>query len=156
MIRGASTVGIYTVRPHSSDRYRSSHPQLVPITIGDCFLFPIGITPDSCVLLPANLSDMNFSSTLGALRLFGFLEGCSFLLFFVTVPLKHALDIKWPNMVVGMAHGLLFISYVLLVYLVAKEKGWSFKTQCWAYLASLLPFGTFVADAKIFKPAVTA
>jgi integral membrane protein len=95
---------------------------------------------------------MNFSSTLSALRLLGFLEGCSFLLFALTMPVKYMLDIKWPNMVVGMLHGILFIAYVMFVFMVSKERKWDLKTQFWAYLASLLPFGTFVADAKIFKP----
>jgi integral membrane protein len=95
---------------------------------------------------------MNFSSTLGALRLFGFMEGCSFLLFALTMPVKYMMKIGWPNQVVGMAHGILFIAYVMLVFLVARERKWSLSTQFGAYIASLLPFGTFVADAKIFKP----
>jgi integral membrane protein len=94
---------------------------------------------------------MNFSNTLSSLRLFGFMEGCSFLLFALTMPLKYGLHINWPNQVVGMAHGLLFIIYLLLVFLVSREYKWSLTTQFWAYLASLLPFGTFVADAKIFR-----
>lgn len=96
---------------------------------------------------------MNFSSTLSALRLIGFMEGCSFLLIFaVSMPLKYAMAINWPNQVIGMLHGILFIAYVMFVYIVAKDRKWDLKTQFWAYLASLLPFGTFVADAKIFKP----
>ena len=95
---------------------------------------------------------MNFSSTLSTLRLLGFMEGCSFLLFALTMPVKYMMDIKWPNMVVGMLHGILFIAYVMFVFIVAKERKWDLKTQFWSYLASLLPFGTFVADAKIFKP----
>lgn len=38
-----------------------------------------------------------------------------------------------------------------MVFVVNQEKKWSFMTNIWAYLASLIPFGTFVADAKIFK-----
>lgn len=96
---------------------------------------------------------MNFSSTLGALRLLGFMEGCSFLLFALTMPLKRGLDIEWPNKIVGWAHGLLFITYIVMVFVVSREKKWPVATQFWAYVASLLPFGTFVADAKIFRPA---
>lgn len=94
---------------------------------------------------------MNFSSTLNALRLFGFLEGCSFLLFALTMPLKYMWHITLPNQIVGGAHGLLFIVYVIMVFLVSREYKLSLKDQFWAYLASLLPFGTFVADAKIFR-----
>nr|WP_281614728.1 DUF3817 domain-containing protein [Flammeovirga sp. SubArs3] len=28
---------------------------------------------------------------------------------------------------------------------------WGFKNSAWAFAASLIPFGTFVADKKIFK-----
>ena len=94
---------------------------------------------------------MNFSSTLGVLRLTGFLEGCSFLLLALTMPLKYAMAMPLPNQVVGMAHGFLFIFYVLMVFIVAREKKWALRTQFGAYLASLLPFGTFVADSRIFR-----
>jgi integral membrane protein len=94
---------------------------------------------------------MNFSSPLGMLRIVGFLEGLSFLSLAFTMYLKYKLQMGLPNQVVGMLHGILFIAYVMLVFWVAKEKQWSIKTQFWAYLASLLPFGTFVAEAKIFR-----
>jgi integral membrane protein len=103
-----------------------------------------------------NRITMNFSSTLGALRLIGFMEGCSFLLFALTMPVKYVLHIGWPNQVVGMAHGFLFIAYVMMVFVVGREKKWPIATQFWAYLASLLPFGTFVADVKIFRPAANS
>lgn len=95
---------------------------------------------------------MNFKSALGALRIVGILEGISFLSFLVTMPLKYWMDITAPNKIVGMAHGVLFIAYVFLVFWASTETKWSMKTKFWAYTASLLPFGTFVADAKIFKP----
>lgn len=96
---------------------------------------------------------MNFKSTLGALRIFGLLEGISFLSFMVTMPLKYQLHITAPNQIVGILHGILFIAYCLLVFWVSQEQNWKISNRFWAYLASLLPFGTFVADAKIFKPA---
>ncbi len=104
-----------------------------------------------CVFLRAKITTMNVSSTLGALRLIGFLEGCSFLLFGLTMPMKYMMEIPLPNQIVGILHGILFIAYVMMVFVVAREKKWPAATQFWAYLASLLPFGTFVVDAKIFK-----
>ncbi|WP_343636168.1 DUF3817 domain-containing protein [Fluviicola sp.] len=95
---------------------------------------------------------MNFKSALGALRIVGILEGISFLSFLVTMPLKYMMDITAPNKIVGMAHGVLFIAYIFLVFWASTETKWDTKTKFWAYVASLLPFGTFVADAKIFKP----
>lgn len=96
---------------------------------------------------------MNFKSTLGILRITGILEGISYLLLFaVTMPLKRIYGIESPNLVVGMLHGILFIAYVLLVIAVSVDRKWSTKTTILAGIASLLPFGTFVADAKIFRP----
>jgi integral membrane protein len=99
---------------------------------------------------------MNFKSALGALRIVGILEGISFLSFLVTMPLKYRYGIKEPNMIVGMGHGILFIAYVFLVFWASTETKWDLKTKFWAYVASLLPFGTFVADARIFKPTQKA
>ena|SRR6218665_294652 len=97
---------------------------------------------------------MNFKSALGILRIFGLLEGISFLSFIVTMPLKYIYEIKEPNMIVGMVHGFLFIGYVGMVFWVSTETRWTIKEKIGAYIASLLPFGTFVADAKIFKNTV--
>lgn len=94
---------------------------------------------------------MNFKSTLGVLRILALFEGISYLLFALTMPLKYMYDMPMPNKIVGMAHGFLFIAYCIMVFVVNQEKKWSLLTNFWAYLASLIPFGTFVADAKIFK-----
>ena len=56
-----------------------------------------------------------------------------------------------PNYVVGMAHGLLFILYVLLLLQVAFVYKWGFLKTSLAFLASLIPFGTFYADKKMFS-----
>lgn len=96
---------------------------------------------------------MHFKTTLGALRIFAILEGISYLLLGITMPLKYMMEMPTPNKVVGMAHGIFFIAYLILVYIVNQDQKWSFKTNFWAYFASLVPFGTFIADAKIFKPA---
>ena len=94
---------------------------------------------------------MNLKSALGALRLLALLEGISYLLFALTMPLKYMYDMPMPNKIVGMAHGFLFIAYCAFVFIVNQDKKWSLGTNFWAYAASLIPFGTFVADAKIFK-----
>lgn len=87
------------------------------------------------------------------LRLAALAEGVSFLLFAVTVPLKYSLGILWPNKIVGMVHGIVFLAYVALVATVALQFRWKLKTIVLAMIASLLPFGTFVADRYIFSLA---
>jgi len=92
-------------------------------------------------------------TAIGRLRVIGFLEGVSFLvLLFIAMPLKYIFDMPETNMVVGMAHGLLFILYIFSVIQVAIELSWNFRKVLLAFAASVIPFGTFYADAKLFKP----
>ena len=95
---------------------------------------------------------MNLKTNLGILRLLSLLEGISFLLFPITMYLKSANNQPTPNRVLGMVHGGLFIAYTIWLFIVAKDKKWDIKTQALAFIASFIPFGTFVADHKIFKP----
>lgn len=93
---------------------------------------------------------MNLKTSFGLLRLCAILEGISYLLFALTMPLKYMYDIKMPNKIVGIIHGGLFIAYVLFVFIESQEKKWSLSDKFWSYLASLLPFATFIVDRKIF------
>jgi integral membrane protein len=52
-----------------------------------------------------------------------------------------------------MVHGLLFVLYVLAVIQVKIEQDWPVKKMGLALLASIIPFGTFWADAKLFRDA---
>lgn len=96
---------------------------------------------------------MDLKSPLGRLRLLAILEGISYLLFGITMPLKYMLDIREPNFYVGMIHGWLFVLYVVFCLQNIYLQKWGFKASAIALAASLIPFGTFYADAKIFKPA---
>jgi integral membrane protein len=91
-------------------------------------------------------------SNLNRLRILAYLEGISFLILLgVTMPLKYFYEMPTPNIVIGMIHGLLFIAYCSQVFIVRSEEKWKASKTFWALLASLLPFGTFVADAKLFR-----
>ncbi len=90
-------------------------------------------------------------TALGRLRIAAFIEGCSYLAFGITMPLKYMMDIHEPNFVVGLIHGVMFVLYVLLVLYVGYRRKWKLLTFFWALLASIIPFGTFVADARIFS-----
>ncbi len=95
---------------------------------------------------------MNLKTPLGRLRLLAILEGISYLLLGITMPLKYMLEITEPNFYVGMAHGWLFILYIILALQNTYIHRWGFKTSLLVLAASLIPFGTFVVDAKILKP----
>jgi integral membrane protein len=69
----------------------------------------------------------------------------------IAMPLKYIWDMPGMIYSTGMAHGLLFVLYIFFVLLVGYQLKWSFTKIFWALLASLLPFGTFVADKKLFR-----
>lgn len=89
---------------------------------------------------------------LGRLRVLAFTEGVSFLVLLgVGMPLKYAFGMPLPNRIIGMAHGLLFVLYVLLVIQYAIEFSWGWRKTSLALLASIIPFGTFWADVRLFR-----
>jgi integral membrane protein len=91
-------------------------------------------------------------SALGRLRIIAFLEGISLIVLLgVAMPLKYFAGIPQAVRIVGMAHGVFFILFVLLLIQVATEKSWSFKKSALSFLSSLVPFGTFYADSRWFR-----
>ncbi len=91
-------------------------------------------------------------TALGRLRVVGFLEGWSFLILLgIAMPLKYIWELPQAVQVVGMLHGVLFVAYGMLVIQVKIEHSWPFKKMLLALLASIVPFGPFVADKKLFQ-----
>ena len=87
-----------------------------------------------------------------AFQIISILEGISLLLIlFVTMPLKYAFDNPEPNQVIGMEHGLLFLVYVVIAFLVKSELNWSIKTLFIVLVCSIIPFGTFWMDKRYLK-----
>lgn len=90
-------------------------------------------------------------SALGRLRIVAFLEGCSFLLLGFTMILKYQFSMPQPNYIVGLAHGILFVIYIVLLLQVSFIHRWNLLKIFLAFLASLIPFGTFYADKVLFR-----
>lgn len=88
---------------------------------------------------------------MNALRVIAWMEGVSFLLFGVSMPLKYGFNIPEPNYVIGMVHGILFVIYNLLILKHSKLKNWSIREIIFLCFLSLVPFGTFYGDHKYFK-----
>jgi integral membrane protein len=84
-------------------------------------------------------------------------EGISFLLLFgITMPLKYYYEIPGPNMIVGSAHGFFFVLYAILLFLTAYKHKWTWLKMALVFAASIVPFGTFIADKPLFneKPSL--
>ncbi|MEC7127865.1 MAG: DUF3817 domain-containing protein [Bacteroidota bacterium] len=88
---------------------------------------------------------------MNALRVIAWMEGVSFLLFGISMPLKYGFDIPQPNYVIGIIHGILFVIYNLLILKHSKLKNWSIREIIFLCFLSLVPFGTFYGDHKYFK-----
>ena len=85
-------------------------------------------------------------------RIIAFLEGVSYILL-MSVGLYFKYQLADPSYVklLGMPHGLLFISYLILAFLIKDGEQWKNKDFGIILLASILPFGTFYIDWKYLK-----
>jgi integral membrane protein len=90
-------------------------------------------------------------TALGRLRIVAFMEGCSYLLLGLAMILKYKFAILQPNYIVGLAHGILFVLYIFLLLQVSFLHRWSIFKMFMAFIASLIPFGTFYADKVLFR-----
>jgi integral membrane protein len=90
------------------------------------------------------------TTLLGYFRVVAFVEGVSFLaLLLIGMPLKYVVGLPIAVRIFGMAHGVLFIAYAVLVALLLSRRTFSFGRATWAMLMSLIPFGTFVLDRQL-------
>jgi len=82
-------------------------------------------------------------------RLITLLEGSSYLLLlFVAVPIKYLVGNELYVKLLGMPHGVLFIAYIVLSFVMQKKMNWKTSSFYIILLASLIPFGTFYVDKK--------
>ncbi|NDI33801.1 DUF3817 domain-containing protein [Chengkuizengella sediminis] len=92
------------------------------------------------------------SKSIQFFRYVGFAEGLSFLiLLLIAMPLKYFFEMPSAVSVVGAIHGGLFILYILTVFYVATEHKWPLKRTLLAGIASIVPFGPFLFDARILR-----
>lgn len=81
-------------------------------------------------------------------------EGISLLaLLFIAMPLKYIFNMPEYVRTVGMAHGLLFIAYIIIAILLKIEDNWNNRKFFEICIASVIPFGTFYIEKKYFKNA---
>ncbi|MDX9966385.1 DUF3817 domain-containing protein [Sulfuricurvum sp. IAE1] len=89
---------------------------------------------------------------IATLRLIGNIEGWSYLiLLFVAMPLKYMAGIPMAVKIVGMAHGLLFIAFVAALVAAAAAHRWNYSFSAMAFVASLVPWGTFLLNKKLAR-----
>jgi integral membrane protein len=93
---------------------------------------------------------MQLTTPIGRLRLIGLLEGSSFLILLgIAMPLKYLAHRPEAVKIVGSAHGFLFLVFVLALFHAASDRDWPLKKIAAGFIASVLPFGTFIFDANL-------
>jgi len=85
-------------------------------------------------------------------RIVSFLEGVSYLLLlFIATQMKYFSEDPTYVKMLGMPHGILFMIYVVLAFMLKAPEKWSGKTFGIILVASILPFGTFYIDRKFLQ-----
>jgi integral membrane protein len=95
--------------------------------------------------------DIKTATALHRLRLISIPEALSFpaLIIFGSI-LSRVSDIDFLMMPLGMLHGVLFVTYAVLLLDVWSKAKWPFKRVAFFFLLALLPFGGLYGD-KVLK-----
>ena len=94
-------------------------------------------------------------------KLFKFIaiaEGISYLVLFFNMLVVKRLNLELYKLLlypIGMAHGLLFMSYVAIAFIIWKNQKWTIIEFLIVQLGSLIPFGTFYVEKKYLRNAQT-
>ncbi|MBC7523629.1 MAG: DUF3817 domain-containing protein [Flavobacterium sp.] len=83
-------------------------------------------------------------------------EGVSYLALFVNMIFnKHSNPELYKSLLfpIGMTHGILFISYIYLAFMIKENQSWNGKEFAIVLAGSLIPFGTFYIERKYLKNA---
>ncbi|RYD59097.1 MAG: DUF3817 domain-containing protein [Sphingobacteriales bacterium] len=93
------------------------------------------------------------STSIGRLRILGILEGISLLVLLgIAMPVKYILGNPALVRSVGMAHGVLFVLFVLYTIMASISNSWKFGSVTAKLLVGcVLPFGSFYVDKKILS-----
>ena len=87
--------------------------------------------------------------TLKTFRVISLLEALSFvILLLVAMPIKYILGNPELVRIVGMAHGILFVLYILGALLFKKKLNWSNQVLVVVILCSIIPLGPLYVDRK--------
>lgn len=87
-------------------------------------------------------------------KIIALLEGVSYLALFTNMLVVKPTNVAFYKALlfpIGMAHGILFVSYIILAIMLKFEQNWDWKKFGIICLGSLVPFGTFFVDKKYLQ-----
>lgn len=89
-------------------------------------------------------------NTIRLFRWIALAEGISFLLLLgIAMPIKYLMNNPAPVRYLGMAHGILFVAFIIFAFEVYGKLNKRFTWFIFACLLSVIPFGTFYLDRSL-------
>jgi len=67
------------------------------------------------------------------------------------MPLKYIWGEDLLIRPVGLIHGILWVAYVTITIIGQIKFNWRCKLTMWLVIASIVPAGPFIADAKLLR-----
>ncbi len=80
------------------------------------------------------------------MRYIAFAEATSFIALLIASFVKRTGGGELGVQILGPIHGLLFIAYVVIVFNVRHDFGWSGRTTFWVLVGAVVPFGGYAVD----------
>lgn len=98
------------------------------------------------------MTSNRYFNTLRYIRLIAVMEGISYILLLgIAMPMKYYAGMPEAVKYTGWAHGILFILFMLAILQGRFVLSWTYQRCFYAFIASLVPFGTFVLDRQLKK-----
>ncbi|MBU3660004.1 MAG: DUF3817 domain-containing protein [Flavobacteriales bacterium] len=94
---------------------------------------------------------MKTNDILKYFRTVALIEGFSWFLLIIAMILKYGFAILQPIKFTGWFHGLFFVIYCVLLFLLFIKGRFNFKDSFILFIASFVPFGTFWAERKFLR-----
>lgn len=110
--------------------------------------------------MPVTLSAMK-RSVLTRYRIMAYVTGVLLVLLTLGVIAKYVLDIDGASgftSIVGIAHGWLYIVYLVFAFDLGAKAKWPVKRQIWVLLAGTVPTAAFFVERKVtreLEPRIT-
>ena len=89
------------------------------------------------------------TTDLQRLRVLSLMEGLSYILLTVAMPLKYLFAIPIAVKITGMLHGILCLGLILAILKAQFQYKWKSSFSILIFLASLLPLGAFFMDHQL-------
>ncbi|GAA2597391.1 DUF3817 domain-containing protein [Actinomadura fulvescens] len=83
-------------------------------------------------------------------------EATSFLILLLCSVLKRTSEFEAGVQIMGPIHGVLFLAFVALVFVVRGPLGWDVKRTVLALIASVLPLAPYFVERNWLREPVTA